>query len=61
VFQENVTGTLTKVWNWPVQQVLGILSLAGDKTFKISDQGAASIVVDSGLAVYEFLLPAQAK
>ena len=61
VFQENVTGTLTKVWNWPVQQVLGILSLAGDKTFKISDQGAASIVVDSGLAVDEVLVPGQAK
>jgi hypothetical protein len=27
----------------------------------ISDQGAAQINVDSGLAVYEYILPAQSK
>jgi hypothetical protein len=61
VFQDNVTGTLSKQWQWPVSQVLAILSLAGDKTFKISDQGAAEITVDSGLALYSYMLPAQAK
>jgi hypothetical protein len=28
---------------------------------KISDDGAAMITVDSGLAVYNFILPAQSK
>jgi hypothetical protein len=61
VFQAGITGTLTKNWYWPVQEVLAILSLPGDKTFRISDQGAAEITVDSGLAVYQYLLPAQQK
>jgi len=61
VFQSNVTGTLSKTWHWPVQEVLAILSLPGDKTFRISDQGAAEITVDSGLAIYQYLLPAQQK
>lgn len=61
VFQHSVSGTLTKQWQWPVQQVLSILGLPGDKKFKISDQGAAEITVDSGLATYRYLLPAQSK
>jgi len=61
VFQPSVVGTLTKNWFWPVAEVLAILSLPGDKTFRISDQGAAEITVDSGLAVYQYLLPAQQK
>jgi len=35
--------------------------LAGDKTIRIADAGALSITVDSGLAVYEYILPAQSK
>jgi hypothetical protein len=50
VFQHDVTGTLSKAWSWPVSAVIGILSLAGDKTLKISDEGAAMITVDSGIA-----------
>lgn len=61
VFEAGVKGTLSKTWYWPVQEVLAILSLPGDKTFRISDQGAAEITVDSGLAVYQYLLPAQTK
>jgi hypothetical protein len=37
------------------------LSLAGDKTFKISDDGAAMITVDSGIAEYNYILPAMQK
>jgi len=40
---------------------LSILSLPGDKKYRISDQGATEITVDSGLAVYQYLLPAQSK
>jgi hypothetical protein len=61
VFQHDVTGTLSKAWSWPVSAVIGILSLAGDKTLKISDEGAAMITVDSGIAEYNYILPAQQK
>jgi len=55
------SGTLTKQLNWPVSVVNSILSLPGDKEFKISDDGVAEITVDSGLAVYHYMLPAQTK
>ncbi len=61
VFHTGVTGTLSKTWHWPVNQVMNILGLPGDKTYKISDQGASEITVDSGLATYRYLLPAQQK
>ncbi len=55
------SGTLNKQLNWPVAVVNSILSLPGDKEFKISDDGVAEITVDSGLAVYHYMLPAQTK
>jgi hypothetical protein len=61
VFQNGIAGTLTKAWSWPVNAVMAILSLAGDKTFRISDEGAAQITVNSGLATYNYILPAQSK
>jgi hypothetical protein len=61
VFATGVTGTLKNEWAWPVQQTLAILSLDGDKVMKFSDQGAMQISVDSGLATYEYILPAQSK
>jgi len=61
VFHPGVTGTLKRSWSWPIGLVISILDLTGDKTFKISDDGAAMITVDSGLAVYNYILPAQSK
>ena len=61
VFQSGVAGNLTKAWSWPINAAIGILSLPGDKTLKISDQGAAMITVDSGLVEYNYILPAQQK
>lgn len=61
VFQAGVSGTLTKSWAWPVNAAIAILGLAGDKTFKFSDQGAAMITVDSGLVDYSYIIPAQTK
>jgi hypothetical protein len=61
VFQPDVTGTLKHTWAWPVSQVMSILSLTGDKTMQISDSGCMQITVDSGLAVYNYILPAQTK
>lgn len=61
VFESNVSGLLTKAWAWPVTAVIAILSLSGDKTFKISDGGAAMITVDSGIVEYNYIIPAQTK
>jgi hypothetical protein len=61
VFQAGVTGTLSKAWSWPVWAVMAILALPGDKAFRISDEGAAQITVDSGVAVWNYTLPAQTK
>jgi hypothetical protein len=61
VFQPGVTGTLKRTWSYPIKTVISILDLTGDKTFKLSDDGAAQITVDSGLAVYTYIIPAQSK
>ena len=61
VFQNAVEGSLQHTWSWPVAAVQSILSLSGDLTMSISDQGAMMISVDSGLATYDYILPAQSK
>ena len=61
VFQHDITGALKHAWSWPVSQVMSILSLTGDKTMQISDDGCMQITVNSGLAVYNYILPAQTK
>ena len=61
VFEGSVDGKLKQEWAWPVQQVIAILALAGDKTVRIADAGAMQITVDSGLAEYNYILPAQSK
>jgi hypothetical protein len=61
VFEPGVTGVLKRTWSWPIKTVISILDLAGDKTFRISDSGAAMITVDSGLATYNYILLAQTK
>jgi hypothetical protein len=59
VFESGIQGSLQRAWAWPVKQFLAIMDLAGDKKIYISDQGAMKITVDSGIADYEYLLPAQ--
>jgi len=61
VFQNAVEGKLQHTWSWPVAQVQAILRLDGDATMSISDQGAMKIRLDSGLATYDYILPAQSK
>lgn len=61
VFAHDVAGSLTKAWSWPLSAVISILSLSGDKMIRFSDEGAAQITVDSGLAIYNYILPAQTK
>lgn len=60
-FHSGVSGKLRQTWSWPVAQVQSILNLAGDKTIRIADAGAMQITVDSGIAEYEYILPAQSK
>lgn len=61
VFHTGITGTLSKAWSWPVAAVVSILSLTGEKKFSISDEGVAQITVNTGIATYNYLLPAQSK
>ena len=61
VFQPKIEGTLAHGWAYPVAQVQAILNLDGNITMSLSDQGAMQITVDSGLAEYNYILPAQSK
>jgi hypothetical protein len=59
IFENDVTGSLARTWSWPVKQFLALMDLPGDKMVHISDQGVLRVTVDSGIADYEYLLPAQ--
>lgn len=61
VFQAGVTGTSNSNLLWPVKEFISIMDLVGDKNIRISDAGATEITVDSGIATYRYLLPAQKK
>jgi len=61
VFQPAVGGQLKRTWAWPAKQFASIMDLVGDKTVKMSDAGAMLITVDTGVAVYNYYLPAQTK
>lgn len=62
VFATGVGGTLNKAWTWPVSQVLSILKIADANNAKlsISNEGAMQITLDSGIATYKYIIPAQA-
>ena len=62
-FAKNITGTLTKKWEWDVNNVAALLrrSESADCELKIfNDKGAIGVALDSGVAKYEFILPAKA-
>jgi hypothetical protein len=61
VFHSGITGQLKRNWAWPAKQFASIMDLSGDKIVRISDDGAAQITVNSGLAVYNYIIPAQSK
>lgn len=62
VFATGVTGKISKSQTWPVAPVLSILKIADANNAKISfsDQGAMQITLDSGLATYKYIIPANA-
>jgi hypothetical protein len=61
IFAQNVTGNLNKGWTWPVAPVLAILKAADVNNCKmgLSNEGALQITLDSGLATYKYIIPAQ--
>lgn len=61
IFATGVSGKLTKGWTWPVSPVLAILKAAdvNNTTMSLSNEGALQITLDSGLAVYKYIIPAQ--
>ena len=61
VFHSGITGVLKNTLAWPKAQFISILDLTGDKIVRISDDGAAQITVNSGIAEYNYILPAQRK
>ena len=62
-FAKGITGKLSKTWAWPVAQVTQILKLieSNDCEMSFSDDGALQITLDSGMASYQYILPAQSK
>lgn len=61
-FATGITGKLTKTWAYPVNAVLSILKAAdvNNTVMSFSDSGAMQITLDSGLATYKYIVPAQA-
>lgn len=61
VFATNVSGKINKNWTWPVMPILSILKIADVNNTKmsISNEGALQLTLDSGIAVYKYIIPAQ--
>ncbi len=62
-FATGIQGKLAKTWAWPVAQVTQILKLieSNECEMSFSDDGALQITLDSGMAKYQYILPAQSK
>ena len=61
VFATGVTGILNKSWTWPVTPILSILKIAdvNNTKMRLSNEAALEITLDSGLATYQYIIPAQ--
>jgi hypothetical protein len=62
VFAMGVNGKLDRGWTWPVMPILSILKIADVNNTKmsLSNEGAIQITLDSGIATYKYIIPAQA-
>jgi hypothetical protein len=61
-FASNVSGKLDKGYTWPVAPVLSILKIADVNNTKMSfsnDVGSIMLELDSGIATYKYIIPAQ--
>lgn len=61
VFHQGTNGKLSAERSWPITVFNTILALSGDKMVRFADQGAAQITVDSGMATYNYTIPALTK
>jgi hypothetical protein len=62
IFAMGINGKLDRGWTWPVMPILSILKIADVNNTKmsLSNEGAIQITLDSGLATYKYIIPAQA-
>lgn len=62
-FANNVDGELTRPWVWDIAKVLTILKFAdkADCTMSFLDKGALQITLETGLGIYNFIMPAKAR
>tara|TARA_B000000557_G_C20795623_1_gene453097 strand:- start:651 stop:1415 length:765 start_codon:yes stop_codon:yes gene_type:complete len=60
-FATGCQAQLKKGWAWPLAQTLSILKLSdtSQTSISFSEQGAMKISVDSGIGLYEYILPAR--
>lgn len=62
VFASGITGSLSQVHRYPLEQILSIMKLndtSRSVKMNFSDQGAIKIDVDSGMGDYTYILPAR--
>jgi len=62
-FAHNVEGEITRSWIWGVGPVLNILKMSdsADCTMSFLDKGALQITLETGLAKYNYIMPAKAR
>jgi hypothetical protein len=61
VFQSSVSGALSKSFNYPIAAFINVLNLSGEKIVRFSDAGVVQITVDSGLGLYDYMIPSHTK
>jgi len=61
-FAQEVEGDITRAWTWEIKKVLDVLKLSSDAecTMCFSDKGALQITLNTGLAEYNYIIPAKA-
>ncbi len=62
-FAHNVEGEITRSWIWGVAPVLNVLKMSdsADCTMSFLDKGALQITLETGLAKYNYIMPAKAR
>lgn len=62
-FAHDIEGKITRSWIWGIGPVLNILKMSdsADCTMSFLDKGALQITLETGLAKYNYILPAKAR
>ena len=61
-FAYDVDGEITRAWTWELKKVLDVLKLSSDAecTMSFSNKGALQVTLNTGLAEYNYIIPAKA-